>query len=252
MYETHSPSQRLLFCRAVANLSAADGRFVEGERAELDDLVYALGFDPEDPVVQRAVATELMAPGPIGPLVAGIRADSLRFGLLCKLVDVAWIDDELHPAERSRLVEVCATFGFEPAWVDDLHAFFKAPPLDAPAAPTILQAAVTMAGADGVERPAERRRLTRLAAHLGLGPAEVAAAEARADTAPPPRLASRAARLYLLRVLIEVVLVDGEVHPAERAALAAAGAALELTPLQTDVLVELGLDLGRSDRALLG
>ncbi|MEZ4469140.1 MAG: hypothetical protein R3F43_33065, partial [bacterium] len=210
-------------------------------------------FSADDPVVQRTLASELMAPGPIGEVVAGIRPGPLRFALLCKLVDVAWIDDELHPAERQRLEQVCAVFGLEPAWIEDLHGFLKAPPLAAPAGPLILRAAACMVAADGVESPAEGRRLQRLAAHLGLGPAEVEGAQARIAplASVVAGLEPRGARLYLLRVLIELACVDGEVHPAERSALAGAAVALGLTEEQGSTLIALGFDLGRSDRALL-
>jgi len=110
----------LAFARAMASMAAADGRVTDDERYELDNVLMGMRLSPSDPDVREAIDAQFRKPGPVAELVAPIRSRDLRAALMRLLVEMACSDGDIAPAEKTRVLETGAAFGFAATLVEEL------------------------------------------------------------------------------------------------------------------------------------
>jgi uncharacterized membrane protein YebE (DUF533 family) len=104
-----SREEILSFCRAVANIIAADRKISDEERAHLAEVIQELGLSVNDPEVQRAIYSQLSSPSPIDEVVKSVKHPVLRRNLYRTLIEVA-VSDGLHRDEENKLAKLAATF----------------------------------------------------------------------------------------------------------------------------------------------
>jgi uncharacterized membrane protein YebE (DUF533 family) len=110
----------LIFCRAMANVAASDGRVTDEERDQLEDTVLGLGLSPNDPKVRAVLDAEFKAPGSLHDIVKDLQHRELRIALVRMLVEVACADGVLQVQEREKVREACRAFGFDVTLIDAL------------------------------------------------------------------------------------------------------------------------------------
>jgi uncharacterized membrane protein YebE (DUF533 family) len=120
MFDDFTREERLLFCRAMANIIAADHKVTEEEKVELDGLIIGAGLSPSDPEVKGIVEKELAAPGSLAELVKGLKKKELQSALFRMLVEAACTDGEIAPEERSKVLEAAAAFSLDKTAAGDL------------------------------------------------------------------------------------------------------------------------------------
>jgi len=114
---TQSPSftrdELLLFCRAVANVIAADRKISTEERMHLSELIQNAGLSMRDLDVQDVIDKELKSPAPIAEVVKAMTNPLLRKNLYRTLIEVA-LSDGLAPEEETKLADLARTFELNP------------------------------------------------------------------------------------------------------------------------------------------
>ncbi|HYG74696.1 MAG TPA: DUF533 domain-containing protein [Planctomycetota bacterium] len=104
-----SREELLLFCRAVANIIAADRKVSTEERLHLSELIQETGLSMRDPDVQAVIDKELAHPAPIEEVVRAMKNPVLRKNLYRTLIEVA-LSDGLAPEEDKKLADLAKTF----------------------------------------------------------------------------------------------------------------------------------------------
>lgn len=120
MERPYDENQLLIFCRAMANVAASDGRVTEDERIQLEDTIVGLGLSPSDPKVRALLDDEFANPGDLTQIVAGLESRDLRAALIRMLIEVSCADGDLGAEERTKLSEAGQAFGFDAALVSAL------------------------------------------------------------------------------------------------------------------------------------
>jgi uncharacterized tellurite resistance protein B-like protein len=120
MLDGISREQRLLFCRAVANMIGADRKVTEAEQSHMKELVEIAGLSLGDPEVEDAIANELSEPGDIGSIVEQIEDQGLRRNLFRALVEIACADGEVAREERAKVIATAELYALDPGAADEL------------------------------------------------------------------------------------------------------------------------------------
>lgn len=112
--EAFSREERILFCRAVANMITADHQVSEEERAYLSGLVRETGLSLLDEEVMLSIESELRSPTPLADLVHPIKSPELRRTLYRAVVEVALCDRTLAQEEDEYLAKLAELFELNP------------------------------------------------------------------------------------------------------------------------------------------
>src|SRR5688500_10887270 len=120
MFEDYTYDQRIAFCRAMANIIAADRKVTLEEKSELNGLIIGTGLSPSDEQVAAAISAELSNPTSLTEILKPVTDKNLRAALFRMLIEVSCADGDVAPEERSKILEAAAAFGLEKKAAGDL------------------------------------------------------------------------------------------------------------------------------------
>jgi uncharacterized membrane protein YebE (DUF533 family) len=119
-FEDFTREERIIFCRAMANIIASDRKVTEDETNELEGLIIGTGLSPSDPEVRAAVEKELKAPGSLSEIVKELKKKDLQAALFRMLIEASCADGEIATEERQKVSEAARAFGLNPSAASEL------------------------------------------------------------------------------------------------------------------------------------